>query len=61
MKPRTVHVLFGSLLASLVACGGRPDGFDAPLVKPDSFALEGQVALVDAGADRVVLLTPREG
>lgn len=56
---KLVPLLFLSLSA---ACGERDDVFDAPLPsKIQSIGLETQVAIVDAPAERVALLTPRFG
>lgn len=41
-----------------VACGDRPDVYDAAISAPQTFALEDQVALLDGAAERVVLLKP---
>jgi hypothetical protein len=66
MKNRTiVPFLLAGAVASLGAlaagCGDRPDVYDAPVANVQSFGLESQVALVDDGAHRVVLLTPHDG
>jgi hypothetical protein len=48
-----------SLFAMLAACGDRPEVYDAPIgANIQTLGLETQVALVDDGAHRVVLLTP---
>ncbi|HEY8080322.1 MAG TPA: hypothetical protein VIF62_39600 [Labilithrix sp.] len=49
-----------AILAALIAtaCGGRPDTYDAPIANVQAIGLDTQVALVDDGAHRVVLLTP---
>lgn len=48
--------------AVAAACGDRPASYDAPLdAQVRSFGLEDQVAIVDGGANRVVLLTPHDG
>lgn len=60
MRARTIG-LFLPLFACGVACGERPDVYDAPSSITHTFGLESQVALVDDGAHRVVLLTPHAG
>jgi len=42
----------------MAACGERPDAYDAPIGTPRSFGLEGEVAIVDDAAHRVLILTP---
>jgi hypothetical protein len=59
MKIKTSIVLVSALAAA--ACGDRPDVDDAPVKNIQSFGLEQQVALVDDGAHRVLLLTPQAG
>lgn len=60
MTRRVPFILLAFLGA--VACGDRPDEYEAPIERPiTSYGLEGQVALLDEGAHRVMLLTPRPG
>ncbi len=58
-----MRALFKIALAAVlavpaVACGGRPNVYDAPVTQVQTFALENEVAVVDRGANRVMLLTP---
>jgi hypothetical protein len=58
---RSRSLLFGAA-ALAAACGDRPGSYDAPFDKPlRTLGLEDQVAIVDNGANRVVLLTPHDG
>jgi hypothetical protein len=56
VKKRVVIAL--SVSVALGACGDRPDVYDAPIASVRAFGLENEVALVDDGAHRVVLLAP---
>jgi hypothetical protein len=56
VKKRVVIAL--SVSVALGACGDRPDVYDAPITSVRAFGLENEVALVDDGAHRVVLLAP---
>jgi hypothetical protein len=50
------------LLGAAAGCGGRAAFWSSPIdSSPPAFGLPGAVALVDAQADRVVLLTPGAG
>jgi hypothetical protein len=60
-KNRTSVLFLSAGILALAACGDRPDAYDAPVVRVQSFGLESQVALVDDGAHRVMLLTPHDG
>jgi hypothetical protein len=52
-------VLLLAMASAIVACGDRPDVYDAPVTSGvQALGLETQVALVDDGAHRVALLTP---
>jgi hypothetical protein len=54
--------ILAALAFAFAACGDRPDAYDAPIKSPlPSFGLESDVALVDDGAHRVVLLSPHSG
>ena len=59
MKTRLGIAPLGAFVLAAAACGDRPDAYDAPITAPQSFGLEGQVAIVDDGAHRALLLTPR--
>lgn len=55
--------IFGPLLAAVLGlgCGDRPDVYQAPVSQVSALGLESQVALIDDGAHRVVLLSPHDG
>ena len=50
--------VFGMCVLGVAACGDRPDVYDAPIGAPRAFGLEDEVAIVDDGAHRVLVLTP---
>lgn len=51
--------LVGLLFVS--ACGDRPEAYDAPITRVAALGMEDRVALLDAGAHRVLFLAPRAG
>lgn len=61
MKRACCILSLGALVAAFaVGCGDRPDSYEAAIPSQvQSFGLESQVALIDANANRVVLLTPQ--
>ena len=44
----------------VAGCGDRPDSYDAPVGTVQAFGLEDEVAIVDDGAHRVLLLVPQD-
>ncbi|MBX3185629.1 MAG: hypothetical protein KF819_01385 [Labilithrix sp.] len=58
MTRSSLFVLLAALSCG-VACGDRPDVFDEPVRAVQAFGLVDRVAVIDDGAERVVLLTPR--
>ncbi|HVH45947.1 MAG TPA: hypothetical protein VM925_26540, partial [Labilithrix sp.] len=61
MKRTTGALLLAAVLAA-AGCGDRPDVYDAPIgAQAQAFGLVDRVALLDAPANRVALLTPRAG
>ena len=59
MKTRTCMASVLSFGVAFAACGDRPLSYDAPIRPARFVGLETQVAIVDDGAHRVVLLVPR--
>lgn len=47
-------------LLCLAACGDRPDVYEAPFGQPTAYGLERSVAILDDGAQRVLLLSPSD-
>ena len=60
IRARTAPFAF-ALAASAAACGERAEVWDAPIGNPTPIALESNVALVDPGGRRVLVLEPKDG
>lgn len=52
---------FVAMAPLAIACGDRPDAFDAPITGVRAVGLETQVAVLDEGGHRAILLTPANG